>query len=73
MSFHICMDMLARNMTWNGRTRWTAESDACLLDLLERGYLIDEIATILGRTRLAIVQRIGLLVDEGFLFFRGAV
>ena len=51
----------------NGYKRWTDEMDARLVGLLSQQMHIDEIAALLGRTRLAILQRIGRLHDEGFL------
>ena len=51
----------------NGYKRWTDEMDARLVGLLSEQMHIDEIAALLGRTRLAILQRIGKLHDEGFL------
>lgn len=41
--------------------------DATLVGLLSEQMHIDDIAALLGRTRLAILQRIGKLHDEGFL------
>ena len=41
--------------------------DATLAELVADRVLIDDIAEKMGRTRLAILQRIGKLHDEGFL------
>jgi uncharacterized protein YukE len=51
----------------NGYKRWNDEMDACLVGLVTARVKIDEIASEMGRTRLAILQRIGKLHDEGFL------
>lgn len=47
--------------------RWTEEMDATLTELVADRELIDNIAERMGRTRVAILQRIGKLHDEGFL------
>ena len=54
-------------MAVNGYKRWTEDMDATLVGLLSEQMHIDDIAALLGRTRLAILQRIGKLHDEGFL------
>ena len=51
----------------NGYRRWTEEMDATLAGLVADRELIDDIAERMGRSRLAILQRIGKLHDEGFL------
>ena len=51
----------------NGYVRWTNEMDAWLVCLVTERVKIDEIASQMGRTPLAILQRIGKLHDEGFL------
>ena len=57
----------------NAGTPWTDVHDAELIGLLEEGAAIQSIADLLGRTRLAIVQRIARLHDEHLLYIRSVL
>ena len=48
----------------NGRKRWTEEEDEDLLSRLANHQSIEDIAVALGRSELAIVQRMALLYDR---------
>ena len=54
-------------MVQNAYKRWSIEEDAFLVGLVSERMKIDDIAKMMGRTRLAILQRIGRLHDEGLM------
>jgi hypothetical protein len=51
----------------NAYKRWSVEEDAFLVGLVSERVKISDIAERMGRTRLAILQRIGRLHDEGLM------
>lgn len=57
----------------NAGRRWTVLMDAALIGMLIDGVNIDVASERLGRTRLAVIQRIALLADEGFLRFQEGI
>ena len=51
-------------MTYNAYKRWTNQQNLELLQRLHSRTKIDSIAERMGRSRLAILQQLGKLLDE---------
>ena len=54
-------------MPVNSVKPWTDNLDAELISLLVDGMTINDVSLQLGRSRLAVISRIALLIDEHFL------
>lgn len=54
-------------MPVNAGKPWTDNLDAELISLLVDGMTINDVSLQLGRSRLAVISRIAVLIDEGFL------